>query len=247
VVDRDSAPLITALRHHRSEPKLIWAPREELQEVIQAERLAYSRKQAAETLGVSISTIDRRVVPSVHTVKTPWDQRLIPVAELERFLREHLEPPREPGESGTAGRPASLPRRVVERIRLEVRAGPQPRRHRPVPQRGRHPDRARRAAVLAFDGARRSRPLESGTFRRRRRTSCLAFAEGPSELSKRALSAGLASAMPSTPAEHVTTYRFGSDPDQRIGEAATCSRGSCALAGPLGGMFWLTRKKFVGS
>jgi hypothetical protein len=111
------------LRQRRGEPKRIWAPPDELQEVVEAERLAYSRKQVAEALGVSISTIDRRVVPSVHTVKTPWGQRLIPVAELERFLREHLEPPREPGERGSAGRPPSLSRRVVERIRVEYARG----------------------------------------------------------------------------------------------------------------------------
>jgi hypothetical protein len=81
------------LRQHGNEPKRIWASPGELQEVEEANPLAYSRKQAAEALGVSISTIDRRLVPFVHTVKTPWGQRLIPVAELERFLREHLEPP----------------------------------------------------------------------------------------------------------------------------------------------------------
>lgn len=107
----------------RAEPKRIWAPPGELQDVDEPNRLAYSRNQAAEALGVSISTIDRRVVPAVRTVKTPWGQRLIPVAELERFLREHLEPPREPGERGVAGRPPSLPRRVVERIRLEYARG----------------------------------------------------------------------------------------------------------------------------
>ena len=111
------------LRQHRSEPQRIWAPPGELQEVEEPNRLAYSRKQAAEALGVSISTIDRRVVPALHTVKMPWGQRLIPVAELERFLREHLEPPREPGERGTAGRPPSLPQRVVERIRLDYARG----------------------------------------------------------------------------------------------------------------------------
>jgi hypothetical protein len=111
------------LRHRRAAPKLIWAPPGELQEVVEGERLTYSRKQAAEALGVSISTIDRRLVPAVHTVKTPWGQRLIPVAELERFFRDHVEPPREPGEQGTAGRPLSLPHRVVERIRLEHARG----------------------------------------------------------------------------------------------------------------------------
>jgi hypothetical protein len=111
------------LRQRRVEPRLIWAPPGELEEVVEAERLAYSRRQAAEALGVSISTIDRRLVPSVCTVKTPWGQRLIPVAELERFLREHLDPPREPGDRGAPGRPPSLPRRVVERIRLEYARG----------------------------------------------------------------------------------------------------------------------------
>jgi len=111
------------LGRHRAEPKLIWAPPGELQEVEGPNRLAYSRKQAAEALGVSISTIDRRVVPSVRTVKTPWGQRLIPGAELERFLHEHLEPPREPGERGAAGRPPSLPQSIVERIRLEYARG----------------------------------------------------------------------------------------------------------------------------
>jgi len=111
------------LRQRRTQPKRIWAPPGELQEVVEAERLAYSRRQAAEALGVSISTIDRRVVPSVHTVKTPWGQRLIPVGELEGFLRAYLEPPREPGERGTAGRPPSLSRPVIERIRLEYARG----------------------------------------------------------------------------------------------------------------------------
>jgi len=94
-----------------------------LQEVDEPSQLTYSRKQAAEALGVSISTIDRRIVPSVYTVKTPWGQRLIPVAELERFLRRHLEPPRERDDRGTAGRPPLLPCRVVERIRLEYARG----------------------------------------------------------------------------------------------------------------------------
>jgi hypothetical protein len=111
------------LRHHRVEPKPMLAPPDALQEVEEPTRLAYSRKQAAEALGVSISTIDRHLVPSLHTVKTPWGQRLIPVSELEHFLREHLEPPREPRQRGTRGRPATLPPGVVERIRLEYARG----------------------------------------------------------------------------------------------------------------------------
>lgn len=110
------------LRHHRADPKRVRAARR-VARVEEPNRLAYSRKQAAEALGVSISTIDRHVVPSLHTVKTPWGQRLIPESELERFLQEHLEAPREARQRGTAGRPPAMPRRVVERIRLEYARG----------------------------------------------------------------------------------------------------------------------------
>jgi Recombinase len=110
-------------RHHEGKPQVSWAPPSELHEVRDVEHLAYSRKQAAEALGVSISTIDRRLVPAVSTVKTPWGQRLIPVAELERFVREHLEPARARAERRPAGRPATLPGSVVDSIRLEYARG----------------------------------------------------------------------------------------------------------------------------
>ena len=110
-------------RQHAGEPQRTWAPPAELQEADETGRLAYSRKQAAEALGVSISTIDRRVVPSISTVKTPWGQRLIPALELERLLHEHVEPPRPARRHGAAGRPPSLPPPVVDRIRLEHARG----------------------------------------------------------------------------------------------------------------------------
>ena len=52
------------------------------------ERLAYTRSQAAEALGVSRSTFIRRVLPYVATVEMPWGAKLIPVDELERLLAE---------------------------------------------------------------------------------------------------------------------------------------------------------------
>jgi hypothetical protein len=58
-------------RQHRGETKGTWAPPGELQEADETSRLAYGRKQAAQALGVSISTIDRRVVQSISTVQTP--------------------------------------------------------------------------------------------------------------------------------------------------------------------------------
>lgn len=72
---------------------------------------------------MSISTIDRRVVPAIETFKLPWGQRLIPVDELERFLRNHREPARGRLARRSAGRPATLARGVVERIRLEYARG----------------------------------------------------------------------------------------------------------------------------
>lgn len=106
-------------------PQRYWAAPGELREVLESERLAYSRKQAAEALGVSISTIDRRLVPAVSTVKTPWGQRLIPVAELRRFIDEHREQARDGSASRhrRGGRPVVLPRSVVDRIRLEYARG----------------------------------------------------------------------------------------------------------------------------
>lgn len=94
-----------------------------LREVGMVERLAYTRRQAAEALGVSISTIDRRIVPAIDTVKLPWGQRLIPADELERFLRNHLAPARARQARRPAGRPPTLPASVVERIRLEYARG----------------------------------------------------------------------------------------------------------------------------
>jgi hypothetical protein len=110
-------------RHHAGKQQVSSDPRDGLREVHEVERLAYSRKQAAEALGVSISTIDRHLVPTVSTVKTPWGQRLIPVDELKRFVREHLEHGRARAERRPAGRPTALPPSVVDRIRLDYGRG----------------------------------------------------------------------------------------------------------------------------
>lgn len=92
---------------------------EALHETRNVERLAYTRRQAAEALGLSLSTIDRRVVPLLDTVKTPWGQRLIPVTELERFLSEHIRTGRPLAAPRRAGRRPLLQQTVVERIQLE--------------------------------------------------------------------------------------------------------------------------------
>jgi len=92
-------------------------------EAEEVERLAYTRRQAAEALGVSISTVDRRLIPALDTIKTPWGQRLIPAAELESFLKEHARPGRPRPRRRRSGRPPALPARVVQRIRAEHASG----------------------------------------------------------------------------------------------------------------------------
>src|SRR5436190_1501394 len=87
-------------------------------------RLVYSREQAAQALGVSLATLDRRVVPAIATVKADWGARLIPAGELERYLAERTEEPRMPRRRPVrSGRRSTLPPEVVARIRDEHAQG----------------------------------------------------------------------------------------------------------------------------
>jgi hypothetical protein len=88
------------------------------------ERLVYSREQAAQALGVSLATLDRRVVPAIATVKTEWGARLIPAAELERYLAERaVEPRPRRWRRARSGRRSAVPPEVVARIRRERAQG----------------------------------------------------------------------------------------------------------------------------
>jgi hypothetical protein len=87
------------------------------------ERLAYTRSQAAEALGVSRSTFVRRVLPYVETIELPWGAQLIPVDELERLLAEHRRPAKPRATPSSRGRPRGLPKQVVERIEAAHNAG----------------------------------------------------------------------------------------------------------------------------
>ena len=95
-----------------------------VREATRVERLAYTRTQAAEALGISRSTFDRRLLPYVETVAMPWGLRLIPVDELERLVAERRRPPRENSRLTRApGRPAALVPEVVKRIHAARAAG----------------------------------------------------------------------------------------------------------------------------
>ena len=77
-------------RRHADTP--IALPRARVLEMTsRVKRLACTRKQAAEALGVSLATLDRRVIPAIETVRTEWGSRLIPVDELERYLAERRQ------------------------------------------------------------------------------------------------------------------------------------------------------------
>jgi hypothetical protein len=66
---------------------------------------------------VSLATLDRRVVPSIATIQTEWGARLIPVAELERFLAERRQVAvTERKRAARPGRKPGLPPGVVARI-----------------------------------------------------------------------------------------------------------------------------------
>jgi hypothetical protein len=81
-------------------------------------RLAYTRAQAAEALGISRSTFIRRVLPFIETVELAGGSRLVPVDELERLLAERRRAPsRRAPEPRQVGRPPRVPPDVVERIR----------------------------------------------------------------------------------------------------------------------------------
>lgn len=84
------------------------------------EQLTYTRRQAAEALGVSLSTIDRRVVPVLDSFFNEWGMRLIPVDKLKRYIAENVRPTlarQNPGRR--PGRRPTVPPDVVARVRAE--------------------------------------------------------------------------------------------------------------------------------
>jgi hypothetical protein len=87
------------------------------------ERLAYTRSQAAEAIGVSRSTFVRRVLPYVETFDMPWGARLIPVDELERLLAERRRPAQPRPAPARRGRRRQVPDQVVERVEAAHTAG----------------------------------------------------------------------------------------------------------------------------
>jgi Recombinase len=87
------------------------------------ERLAYTRSQAAQALGISRSTFIRRILPYVETIELPWGAKLIPVDELERLLAERRRHGKPRPTPARRGRPRHVPDQLVERIEAAHTAG----------------------------------------------------------------------------------------------------------------------------
>jgi hypothetical protein len=77
------------------------------------ERLAYTRPQAAEALGIGRTTLTRLLL-YIDTIETPWGTTLL----AERRRPRHQRP-----RSKRSGRPATLPPEVIERIRTAHAGG----------------------------------------------------------------------------------------------------------------------------
>ena len=93
-----------------------------VREATQVERLAYSRSQAAQVLGISLSTL-RRLLPYIETIEMPWGTLLFPVDELERIAAERRRVARPRLEPAKRGRKLAVPAEIVERIHRERAEG----------------------------------------------------------------------------------------------------------------------------
>jgi hypothetical protein len=115
---RDGQPVPSADR---------WSPatgpaRVVVRQADEVERLAYTRTQAAQALGISRSTM-RRLLAYVETIEMPWGARLIPVDELERLMAERRRTALPRGPQRGPGRTPTVPADVVARIRTEHASG----------------------------------------------------------------------------------------------------------------------------
>jgi hypothetical protein len=111
-------------RRHSPPARTVSAPPPVAREATRVERLAYTRTQAAEALGVSRTTFTRRILPLVETVEMPWGTKLIPIDELQRLIAERRRPARAREQPRPRpGRRATIAPDIVDRIRTERVAG----------------------------------------------------------------------------------------------------------------------------
>jgi Recombinase len=112
-----------AKRHAPTAPTPSSGTATRVRRATEVKRLAYTRTQAAGALGVSPTTLSRRVLPLIETIDMPWGPRLVPVDELERFVNAHRRPARGRAQTAPPGRPTAVPDQVVRRIQAEHARG----------------------------------------------------------------------------------------------------------------------------
>src|SRR5262245_25790193 len=87
------------------------------------ERLAYTRTQAAQALGIGRSTLPSCALPYVETIETPSGTKLIPADELDRVVAEWRRPARARPKPKRTGRPPAVAPDVADRIHRARAAG----------------------------------------------------------------------------------------------------------------------------
>jgi hypothetical protein len=97
-------------------------PRVVVREADHVERLAYTRSQAAQALGISRSTL-RRLLPYIETIELPWGTSLVPVDELERLATERRRTALPRLEPASRGRKPAVAPEIAKRIRDERSEG----------------------------------------------------------------------------------------------------------------------------
>jgi hypothetical protein len=116
---------LTPESFYSSAPVSVKPARVAVREACDVERLAYTRSQAAEALGIGRSTFTQRVLPYLETIETPWGTTLIPADELQRVVLEWRRPGRPRGGAlpQRTGRPRTIAPDIVQRIRDASKAG----------------------------------------------------------------------------------------------------------------------------
>jgi Recombinase len=97
-------------------------PRVVARQAAYVERLAYTRSQASQALGISRSTL-RRLMPYIDTIEMPWGGKLIPVDELERLATERRRTAQPRLEPPPRGRKPTVSAEIARRIRHERSLG----------------------------------------------------------------------------------------------------------------------------
>lgn len=110
------------VQRHATASSRVPDPRPIIRQASRVERLAYTRTQAAEALGISRSTLNR-LLPFVETVKLPWGTTLIPVDEVERLLAERRCPARSRRGASRRGRPPTVTPDILHWIKAARVAG----------------------------------------------------------------------------------------------------------------------------